>query len=557
MAKTPLFLCIAALGLALLASGCANPTVAYHRQFEYLVREGREAIVLRELDVAYEHLSDAAELAQFAEANDLEFVDVLTLLSEVARETGRADEAKQRMKTAGRVLARYSLKEGSGGWTFPRVAGAYALERARLAESRGDLNASENAITEFFGVRGSKAAGREAAEAHRLRGELLLGRDLGGRAREAFERALEAARPLEAESDARLRGAIFLRVAETEVERGRISAARELVDATRPEGVGLPALRPDLLLVLARIDVAESNFDRARVRLEEALELLAEDRDPDTPTLARAAFIARIVFDAKAEAAALEATLDRSAARVTETSPLGAVLLGRALVDAGRDWIATGDRARGVKALDRGRRMIESAVRGRAHVALLTADFEIAMALESLGRPDVASKRCARLQEMSKGAVLSVREDAEATTWMIACGRIDARQGEIARARKAFMDALKRTQATGHATSQFELLIRLAALARVEERDSAEAKLFERALPMLTPEYAKRLPGLLGDAYGAQGSTAPSSAAARLAHTAVRSQGYQSWGSQLQQIATALDTPSPAASAPPVPASRR
>jgi len=528
------------LALAFLAWGCANPTTAYHRQFDYHSRKAAEATSEGRLEDAYRHLADAAGLASYAAAGDLEFVDVLTRLGRVARRTGRSDEALERLTAAGAVLARYREREGPGGWSYPGVAGSYLLESARLSATLGDLVAAEASANEFFQVRGRDGGDeRESAEAHWLLGELLLGRDLVGHAREEFH-AAQALAPSLARKDRRLWATILLRGAETEVARGNLEGARSLVEQTRPDGIGLPELRPEMLLVLARLDVAEGNAVRAKGRLDEALGLLAGGVAPGVASLGRAASIASLVFDAKSEAERLDAALDRSVELVAESPPLGALLLGRALIDAGREWIATGERTRGVRALDRGRQVIEESTRGRAHVALVASDFEIALVAESLANPEVASKRCEQLQTMAEDLELSESEQEEHTQRLLACGRIGARRGHAAQARKAFLAVLERGKQTGDVDLEVELLVWLAALEHLEERQSAETKLFERVLPLLDAGRIQRLPDLLVDAYEPMGWTQPSSAAARMAHKAMRTPEHQGVAEALQAISRRL-----------------
>ena len=227
--------------------------------------------------------------------------------------------------------------------------------------------------------------------------------------------------------------------------------------------------------------------------------------------------------------------------------PLGALLLGRALIAAGRDLIAAGQRTHGLRALDSGRRVIEKSLDGHPHIALIQSDFAIAMALEALGRLDAASKRCALVRAAT---IRRAETGPEETRRLVACGRIDARLHRADPARRAFLAALANGEASGDDSLRFEMLLRLAALARLERRHSSETKLFERALPLLAPRM-KRVHGLLTDVYSSLGSTQPSSAAARFAHAAVRTRDHYDSASRLQAIAAALSEPGN------VPASRR
>lgn len=549
MSPAPCNLRVASLAaLALWLTSCANPTAAYHRQFEYLLRVGGEAVAAGRLDEARDHLDQAADLVPFAKADDLEFVDVLTRLGEVSRRIGRIDDARGRMKTAGRVLARYRAREGDAGWSFPRIAGAYALESARLASFLGDLPAAEAFVREFLVLRGSRASAADAAEAHWLLGELLVARDLPGHARYEFTSALAYARALEGDA-LPLRSAILLRAAETAVGTGQLSAAADLVEATRPGGLGRLEERPSLLLVLARIDVAQGNVERARLRLGEALDLMSERDALDLAAPSRAAAVASLVFDAT-RVAELSAALDRSAALAERTAPLGRVLLGRALIAAGRETIAAGQRTPGLRALERGRDVIERALGDRPHVSRVDANFEIAEALDAIGHLDTASRYCGRVLDGIAALAEVTTPEVDQTGRIVACGRIAARASRVPQARTAFMRALAVSQASDDSGLQLELLIRLAALAYLEERDSAEKKLFERALPFLHGDPGmERVPALLREAYGSHGSTQPSSAAARLAHTAVRMTDHHVAASRLQAIATVLsDQAAPPAS---------
>lgn len=520
----------------LLASGCANPTTAYHRQFDYLRRVGGEALAEGRHAEAREHLSEAAKLAKIAAATDLELVDVLTHLSAASRRVGSLEEARRHLETAARVLARYRLAKGNGGGALRDVGGACALERARVETARGDFEAAEHAAREFFDLRGAGGDVAEAAEVHGLLAELLLARGLVGEAQAELRAAESGARRLDAASGGRL----LLRVAEVEIEQGWLDRARTLVEATRPDGAGPAALRPGMLLVLARIDVAERNFERAEVRLDEALALL-ESGDPaileDPASPARAVFVASLLFDVQREHASLIAAMRRSAALAGSSQPLARLHLGNALVNVGRALIRGGRRADGAKTIRAGRAAVASALGGRQHVALVRADFEMANAYAALGRGELASERCDGLLEMSKR--LEEIGHVERVERLIACGRIDAELQRVGRARKRFLDALYSDGAPLDARLRLELLVRLAALSHVQDGDSAETKFFERVLPLAGGAF-DRLEELLIDAYGPFGSAEPSSAAARIAHVAARSTTWYSAAPELQAMAQEL-----------------
>jgi hypothetical protein len=193
-----------------------------------------------------------------------------------------------------------------------------------------------------------------------------------------------------------------------------------------------------------------------------------------------------------------------------------------------------------LRALDHGRRVIERALGGRPHFAMAQADFEIAMALRMAGRAKRASQHCTRMVAVSRKIQWLELETQDRIRRAIACGHLDARGGRAASARAAFMEAMAASEAAGDESLQFELLVRLAALARLEERDSAETKLFERALALLSEERISTLPELLEDAYANQGVAQPSSAAARLAHTAARRLEHRESAARLQEIAKTL-----------------
>lgn len=544
--RSPALLLLALVPLAWCAvaiSGCANPTTAYHRQFEYLRRMGDEALAEGRLEDAQKHLNEAASLAQIAAATDLEFIVVLTKFSEAARETGALDEARGRLQTAARVLARYRLSEGRAERHLRRVGGSYALERARLEAERGDFATSEAAALEFFDLRGDGGDEVEATTARGLLGELLMARGLVAEAQTEFRAAEEGASELDAASGGRL----LFRVAEAELEQGRVDRATALVDTTRPDGVGLAALRPGMLLVLARVDVAERNLERAGVRLEEALELLASDdpairQDPASP--ARALFVASLLFDAKQSHAKLIAHAERIVELAKPARPLARLHLGNELIDTGRDLLAAGRSREGAQMIEDGRYLLEGALRGRAHIALVRADFEMATALAAAGLSTLASDRCQVLLEMSKK--LEEIEREERVERLIACGRIDAARRDVARARKHFLDALYSGEAPLPAELRLELLVRLAAISHFEDGATAEVKFFERILPLAGGSF-DRLEALLLDAYGPLGSVAPSSAAARIAHTAARSSQWHSSAPELQAMAEKLGGEDPGA----------
>jgi hypothetical protein len=295
-----------------------------------------------------------------------------------------------------------------------------------------------------------------------------------------------------------------------------------------------------MLLVLARIDVADRNLERAEVRLEEALALLesgdASIRE-DTASPARAVFVASLVFDVKQSHAKLVASAQQGAALAASATPLTRLHLGNALAAVGRDLLAGGRRAEGWKMIGAAREILASALGGRKHVALLRVGFEIAKVLAAAGRGELASARCDGLLEMSKHLPEITR--SERVDQLIVCGRIDAELRQVDRARRRFLDALYSGDAPLDVRLRLELLVRLAVLSHLEHGDSAETKFFERILPLAGGAF-DQLERLLIDAYGPFGSVEPSSAAARIAHVAARSSAWYSSAPELQAMAQKL-----------------
>ena len=163
------------------------------------------------------------------------------------------------------------------------------------------------------------------------------------------------------------------------------------------------------------------------------------------------------------------------------------------------------------------------------------------------GRGAEASERCQVLVEMSKELKEIAR--AERVERLLACGRIDADRRHAARARKHFLEALYGAEAPLGAPVRMELLVRLAALSYLENEGSAEVKFFERIVPLAGGAF-DRLAHLLADAYGPIGSTAPSSAAARIADVAARSSEWYSSAPELQAMARKLGVEASGAASP-------
>ncbi len=538
--------------LSLVAGGCANPTTAYHRQFEYLRRVGDEALAEGRIEKAHEHLREAAQLAQIAAVTELEFIEALTRLTQASRRLGRLSEAHRYAKTASQVLARYRLAGGGNRWSLGRVGGDYLLERARLETALGDLAAAEAALEGFFRQRGETGGDvRDSTEAHWLRGELRLARGLDVEAQAEFRAALKSARALDEDRDAPLAGYVLFRVAEAEIADGRIAAATALVDKTRPGGIAAPVLRPGLLLVKARIDLAQRNRQRATVRLGEALDLLASDEAGlagDLAAPARAVFVASLVFEAARSGKELAGAVGRALDLVDGASALAALHAGRHAVVVGRELFDTRARRVGLETMSHGRRVIAEALRGHDHEVLVAVDFEIVKALAESARLPAAASRCTVLIEASERLADPVRLDTPAR--LLACGQIHARLGDAAQARKVFARALSLGgEAPLEPQLQMELLLRMGVLAHQQKRDSEEDKLFERVLELVVPGSYERVSELIVETYGSLGWLAPSSAAARLAHVAARLPVYTVEAGPLQSIAQQLgDRQSPPAS---------
>jgi tetratricopeptide (TPR) repeat protein len=544
-----------------LALGCANPTTAYHRQFEYLRDVGDEALAEGRLEEAHEHLSDAAQLARIAGASELEFIEALTRLTQASRRLGRLSEASRQARTASRVLARHRLVDGSGGRALARVGGSYLLERARLEIALGDLAAAEVALVDFFRLRGEAGGNaRDATEARWLRGELWLARGLSSQtqtqiqAQAEFRSARDSARSLDQVRDRPLVGYVAFRVAEAELASGRTSRATALVDEMRPGGmIVAPALRPGMLLLQARIDVAQGNRDRASVRLAESLILLAPgDDDADAGTAdvsapARAIFVASLVFDAAQSGEKLREAVARALDIAEGSSSLRSIHAGREAVTVGRELFDAGARQVGLQTMGRGRQIIALGLRGNDHEALVAVDFELAAALADADRLKAASARCDALVEASERLADPVR--LELPERLLACGQIHARRGDATSARRIFARALLLGgDAPLEPQLRMELLLRMGALAHQQKRESEEDKLFERVLALILPGSHERVSELLVDTYRSLGWFAPSSAAARLAHVAARHPVYTAEARPLQAIAEELGDRAPPAS---------
>jgi tetratricopeptide (TPR) repeat protein len=522
--------------------GCADPTVAYHRQFEYLRRIGDEALAEDRLEDARTSMLEASKLAGISAATDLEFIDTLTKLTRACRELGLRGEALAHANRASRALARYRLEQGGASSGVYRVGAAYLLERGRLEIALGDFVAAEAALTDFVRIRGDGGGDeRESTEAEALLGELRLARGLDQEARANFRTSLEQARGL-GERDQALFGFALLRVAEAKLARKRAASAAALTAEARPEGVAVSAVRPGLLLMLGRIAASGNNKERAVARLEEGLELLASG-DPvfqkEIAAPARAVALAAQLFDPATQADALASAALRALDVAEGGSPLRRMQAGRSALAAGRVLFDAGSWGAGVQIMIDGRNAIANSVGDRPHDALVEADFEIATAFAQRNRLAEASRRCDGLVELSSR--LSDRARALQPQRLLRCGRIAARASDTARAREAFGRALMIVDEDAGAPGvRIELLLRLAALAHQENRDAEEEKLFDRALAFVLPGVYDHLEKLLIAAYAPYGTTQPSSAAARLAHAAARTPGYSVEAPQLQALAKKL-----------------
>ncbi len=530
--------------------GCANPTVQYHRQFEYLRRVGGDAVDVRDFEAAREHLLEAAKLAKISAASDLEVIDALTLLTRSCRELGRLDEALAHANVASQVLARHRLGHGGSSSGVYRVGAAYLLERGRLEIERGDFTAAEAALADFVRVRGEDGGdARESTEAQILLGELRLALGQEATARALFRSSLDQARSF-VQSDEILLGLALFRVAEAKLESDRAASAAALLAEARTDGVTAAPLRVGWMLIRGRIDVGQGNRERAAVRLGEGLALLEAD-DPevrrDVAAPARAIVLAGQLFDPEADADGLVDTVLRALASAETGSPLRRMQAGRRAVEVGQALFDAGQTDPGLRLMAAGRHVISAAVDGRAHDAAVAAQFQIAMALESRRRYSAASKRCDWLVESSDQLSPDAREAHPDR--LLACGRVAVRAGNAKAARHALGRALMMSEEDEGATPalRLQLLLRLAALAHSEARDAEEVKLFERVLPFVIPGVYDDLEQLLVDAYGPYGRFQPSSAAARLAHAAARTYAYAVEAPQLQTLAEKLGgEPSPA-----------
>jgi tetratricopeptide (TPR) repeat protein len=529
--------------------GCADPTVQYHRQFDYQRRVGGEALAEQRWEDARKHLTEGARLAQIAAATDLEVIEALTGLTQACRELGLLEEAVAHANVASQVLARHRLENGGMSSGVYRVGAAYLLERGRLEVARGDFTAAEAALAEFIRVRGEDGGDpRESTEAQLLLGELRLALGLETEARSLFRSSLDQARSF-TQQDPVILGLALFRVADAKLEKGNVASAAALVAEARPEGVAEPELRPGLLLLHGRIDIEKGNRERAATRLEEALVMLASDdaamlRDVAAP--ARAVELAGRVFEDPSQQEALSDAVMRALETAERGSPLRRMQAGRESVALGRRVYERGDWTSGLRLMAVGRHVIDSAVDGRAHDALAHAHFEIVTVLEAHDRHAAAAKRCEWL--VSSSGDLSDRARALHPERLLLCGRAAMAAEDAKRAKPAFGRALMIAEQDEAApVLRIELLLRLAALAHYQARDAEEDKLFERLLPFVLPGVYEDLERLIVDAYAPYGRFQPSSAAARLGHAAARTHAYSIEAPQLQALAEKLgSTPAPA-----------
>jgi tetratricopeptide (TPR) repeat protein len=455
---------------------------------------------------AREPLRRAVALVQVVGADDLEEVDLLRRLSMACRQLGALGEARARLTRAARLLSRERLRADRAGRSFRQVVGSYLLERARLESAAGDFVAAQAAALEFLALRGPGGDPAESAAAHVLLGELLLARGLTAEAQAEFR----LAGPLAATLTAGLRERLLLRTLEADLEQGRLDRAQALVAATP---IPASASRsPGWLLVLARLDVSEQNFEAAATKLEAALQRLASD--------------------------------ERLAPGSLASPALTRLQRGSALVAVGRELLAGEWRATGWRSLQIGRRAVADVLADRDHFALVRADLELAIALAAVGRLEPASERCRELLEMGQRLPKMPRSE-QLASW-IACGRIEVERGAIGRARALFLDGLDAADDPLDRRLRLELLVRLAALAHLERATAVETKLFERVLP-LTPGAFDHLERLLIDTYRGPGSVAASAAAARIAHTAACQVDERAAAPELQALAMKLSAKLPGA----------
>jgi tetratricopeptide (TPR) repeat protein len=522
--------------------GCADPTIQYHRQFDYLRRVGSEALEERDFGEARKHLLEGAKLAKIAAATDLEVIDTLTRLTRACRKLGNLDEALAHANVASQVLARHRLGHGGASSGVYRVGAAYLLERGRLEVARGDFVAAEEALADFVRVRGDDGGDpRESTEAQLMLGELRLALGLEVEARALFRSSLDQARSF-VQRDPVILGLALFRVAESKLARDRTASAAALIAEARPDGVAEPPLRPGLLLIGGRIDVVQGNREQAQTRFEAALALLnSEDEDlsQDVAAASRAVFLASRLFDPTKQAEALVETVLRALESSEDGSPLQRMLAGRETIIVGRKVFDAGAWGPGLQLMAAGRHVMDDAVSSRPHDALVWAHFEIVAALAARGRFESAAGRCGWLVSMSDE--LSLRARALQPERLLVCGRSAASAGDAKRARHALGRALMIAEEDkAPPILQMELLLRLAALAHSQARDAEEQKLFDRVLPFVLPGVYEDLERLLVDAYGPHGRFQPSSAAARLGHSAARTYAYAVEAPQLQNLAEKL-----------------
>ena len=546
---TVLWIVLAALLSVAGVSGCADPTVQYHRQFDYLRRVGGEALSDERYGDARKHLMKGAKLAQIAAASDLEVIDALTQLTRACRELGLLEEALGHANLASQILARHRLGHGGTSSGVYRVGAAYLLERGRLEVARGDFTAAELALADFIRVRGEDGGDpRESTEAQLLLGELRLALGLESEARALFRSSLEQARSF-SQPDAVVLGLALFRVADSKLDKANAESAAALAREARPEGVAELELRPGLLLLHGSIDAVEGKRERAGVRLEEAFAFLERD-DPamlrDIAAPAHAVALAGRVFDLAEQREALVESVMRALETAEAGSPLRRMQAGRQAVAVGRRLYDAGGWGPGLKLMAAGRHLIDAAVASRPHDALVAAHFEIVTALEARGRAAAAARRCDWL--VASSGDLSPRARALHPARLLLCGRAAMDAGEPKRAKPAFGRALMIAEKDEAVPlRRVELLLRLSALAHSQARDAEEDKLFERLLPFVLPGVYEDLERLIVDAYAPYGRYQPSSAAARLGHAAARNHAYAVEAPQLQGLAEKLGgEPSPA-----------
>ncbi len=533
----------------LLGGGCADPTVQYHRQFEYLRRTGNEALAERDFELARKQLLEASKLVGIAAATDLERLDALTGLTRACRELGRLDEALEHANVAAQALARYRLERGGISGGVFRVGAPYLLERGRLDVARGDFDAADAWLADFVRVRGDDGGdSRESAEAQMLLGELRLARGILDQSPELFRASLDQARSF-GQSDRTLLGLALFRVAESKLRAGRRASAAALVSEARPDGRVAPALLPSWLFLRGRIDAEQGAREPAAKRFEDGLARLTEEGHPvrvDVAAPARAIVLAGMLYASKGRAAEGLAHIETALAVAERASPLHRMQAGRRAVEAGRAFLQAGAGREALQAMERGRAAIAASVSGRPHDALVTAQYEIVDALASLGLHARTQSACSWLVGATEG--LSERARSIHPRRLLACGRASAQAGRVDAARQALGRALILCEEDRSAPIlKIELLLRMAALAHGEGREAEESKLFDRVLPFVLPGVYEALEQLLVEAYASHGRFQPSSAAARLGHAAARNYLYAVEAPQLQALAEKLGgSPGPA-----------